>query len=201
LARSPWYTDAERHAKTQPVPFSHRHHAGELGIDCRYCHTSVEKSSFAGRTADADVHDLPFADMDQLARCWSRCAPAIGTDKSIAWTRVNALPDFVYFNHSIHILQGNRMHHVPRSQIADMPLTYRANTLQMGWCLECHRQPEKYVRPREKVFDPWYQPPVGSARAGPAAGEGIQNSKPYELRYVPSMSDLRNADEMMEPGK
>jgi len=86
-------------------------------------------------------------------------------DKSIEWTRVNALPDFVYFNHSIHVSKGVGCTtcHGP---IADMALTYRANTLQMSWCLECHRQPEKYVRPREKVFDPWYQPPSDQLELG-----------------------------------
>jgi hypothetical protein len=86
-------------------------------------------------------------------------------DKSIEWTRVNALPDFVYFNHSIHVSKGIGCTtcHGP---IADMALTYRANTLQMSWCLECHRQPEKYVRPREKVFDPWYQAPSDQLELG-----------------------------------
>jgi len=81
------------------------------------------------------------------------------TDKSLAWTRVNALPQFVYFDHSIHINKGvgcTTCH----GQIAQMPLTYRAQTLYMSFCLDCHRQPEKYVRPRSEVFNPnWVAPP------------------------------------------
>ena len=80
------------------------------------------------------------------------------TDVSISWTRVNALPDFVYFDHSIHIAKGigcTTCH----GQVADMPLMYRAGTLYMSWCLDCHRQPEKNVRPKSEVFNPFYQPP------------------------------------------
>src|SRR5580693_8250286 len=120
---SPWYTD-QHVARQQPVPFSHKHHAGELGIDCRYCH-----------------------------------------DKSIAWTRVNALPDFVYFDHSIHVSKGVGCTtcHGP---IAEMPLTWRAGTLYMQWCLECHREPEKYVRPKSEVFNPYYEPPKNQIELG-----------------------------------
>jgi cytochrome c peroxidase len=79
---------------------------------------------------------------------------------SLSWTRVNALPDFVYFDHSIHVAKGvgcTTCH----GQIANMPLTYRAGTLYMSWCLDCHRQPEKYLRPKSEVFNPFYEPPSG----------------------------------------
>jgi hypothetical protein len=163
IGRSPYYTDVNV-AKAQPVPFSHRHHAGELGIDCRYCHTSVENSSFAGLPPTQTC-------MTCHSKIWVTSAmlepvrASYRDDKSIAWTRVNALPDFVYFNHSIHVSKGigcTTCH----GAIADMPLTWRANTLQMSWCLECHRQPEKYVRPRERVFDPLYQPPANQLALG-----------------------------------
>jgi hypothetical protein len=163
IGRSPYYTDVNV-AKAQPVPFSHRHHAGELGIDCRYCHTSVENSSFAGLPPTQTC-------MTCHSKIWVTSAmlepvrASYRDDKSIAWTRVNALPDFVYFNHSIHVSKGigcTTCH----GAIADMPLTWRANTLQMSWCLECHRQPEKYVRPRERVFDPLYQPPADQLALG-----------------------------------
>jgi Cytochrome c7 and related cytochrome c len=156
IAMSPWYTE-QNVSREQPVPFSHRHHAGELGIDCRYCHTSVETSSFAG---------LPPTQicMSCHSRIWTNAAmlepvrASYRDDVSLSWTRVNALPDFVYFDHSIHVNKGIGCTtcHGP---IAEMPLTYRAGTLYMSWCLNCHRRPEKFVRPKSEVFNPYYQPP------------------------------------------
>jgi Cytochrome c7 and related cytochrome c/Class III cytochrome C family len=160
---SPWYTDVNV-AQEQPVPFSHKHHAGELGLDCRYCHTSVEKSSFAGVPPTQTC-------MTCHSQIWTNAAmlepvrASYRDDKSIAWTRVNSLPDFVYFDHSIHVAKGLGCTtcHGP---IAEMPLTWRAETLYMSWCLNCHRQPEKYVRPKEKVFDPNYEPPANQLELG-----------------------------------
>jgi cytochrome c7-like protein/class III cytochrome C family protein len=156
LAMSPWYTE-QNSTRPQPVPFSHRHHAGELGIDCRYCHTSVEKSSFAGLPPTQTC-------MTCHSQIWTNASmlepvrASYRDDTSLAWTRVNALPDFVYFDHSIHVSKGVGCTtcHGP---VAEMPLTYRAATLYMSWCLDCHRQPEKYVRPRSEVFNPFYEPP------------------------------------------
>src|ERR1700723_3958141 len=136
---SPIYTRVNE-AREQPVPFSHKHHAGELGIDCRYCHTTVEKSSFAGIPPTQTC-------MTCHSQIWTN-APMLEpvrasyrSDKSISWTRVNALPDFVYFDHSIHISKGvgcTTCH----GQVAEMPLTWKANTLYMSWCLDCHRAPK-----------------------------------------------------------
>lgn len=160
---SPWYTDVHV-AQEQPVPFSHKHHAGELGIDCRYCHTSVEQSSFAG---------LPPTEtcMTCHSRIWTNASmlepvrASYRDGKSLAWARVNALPGFVYFDHSIHVNKGIGCTtcHGP---IADMPLTYREGTLLMSWCLDCHRQPEKYVRPKSEVFNPFYEPPANQIELG-----------------------------------
>ena len=117
--------------------FQPRHHAGELGIDCRYCHTSVEKSSFAGLPPTQTC-------MTCHSQIWTNSSmlepvrASYRDDKSLAWTRVNALPDFVYFDHSIHVAKGvgcTTCH----GQVAEMPLTYRAGTLYMSWCLDCHR--------------------------------------------------------------
>ena len=121
-SRSPWYTGPGRREQ-QPVPFSHRHHAGELGIDCRYCHTSVEKSSFAGVPPTQTC-------MTCHSQIWTNASmlepvrASYRTDESLEWTRVNALPDFVYFDHSIHMAKGVGCTtcHGP---IAEMPLTYR----------------------------------------------------------------------------
>ena len=156
LSGSPYFTDVDV-AKDQPVPFSHRHHAGELGIDCRYCHTSVENSSFAGLPPTQTC-------MSCHSKIWTNSAmlepvrASYRSNKSLEWVRVNALPDFVYFNHSIHIHKGVGCTtcHGP---IAEMALTWKANTLQMSWCTGCHREPEKYVRPRDQVFNARYKPP------------------------------------------
>jgi hypothetical protein len=153
IAMSPWYTQ-QYVKRQQPVPFSHRHHAGELGIDCRYCHTSVEKSSFAGVPPTQTC-------MTCHSQIWTNASmlepvrASYRDDKSLEWIRVNALPDFVYFDHSIHVAKGvgcTTCHGL----IAQMPLTERAGTLYMSWCLECHRQPEKYLRPKSEVFNPYY---------------------------------------------
>lgn len=160
---SPWYTDVNV-AQEQPVPFSHKHHVGELGLDCRYCHTSVEKSSFAGVPPTQTC-------MTCHSQIWTNATmlepvrASYRDDKSIAWTRVNALPEFVYFDHSIHVAKGIGCTtcHGP---IAEMPLTWRAGSLYMSWCLNCHRQPEQYVRPKEKVFDPNYEPPASQLELG-----------------------------------
>jgi hypothetical protein len=141
---------------TQPVKFSHDHHTAGLGIDCRYCHTSVEESSFAGIPPTAtcmNCHKQVWANAEMLApvrESWR-------TGEPLRWTRVNDLPDYVYFNHSIHVAKGVgcRTCHGPVHQ---MPLMYQEASLQMRWCLECHRNPEKFVRPRERVFDMSWTP-------------------------------------------
>jgi hypothetical protein len=163
VSKSAYVTDVNV-ARPQPVPFSHKHHVGELGLDCRYCHTSVEQSSFAGLPPTATCmtcHSQIWVNSPML----EPVRASYRDDQSLSWTRVNALPDFVYFNHSIHVNKGIGCTscHGP---IAQMPLTWAANTLQMSWCLDCHRQPENYVRPRESVFDPNYQPPADQLALG-----------------------------------
>ncbi|NDQ58603.1 MAG: cytochrome c3 family protein [Acidipila sp.] len=161
--KSPYLTDVNV-IRDQPVPFSHKHHAGELGIDCRYCHTSVEESSFAGLPPTATC-------MTCHSRIWTNAQmlepvrASYRSGKSIEWTRVNAVPDFVYFNHSIHLKKGVGCPtcHGP---VAEMPLTWRANTMQMQWCIDCHREPERYVRPRDQVFRSDYHPPADQLALG-----------------------------------
>ena len=163
IGKSPYVTDVNV-AQEQPVPFSHRHHAGELGIDCRYCHASVEDSAFAGLPPTSTCmtcHSQIWADSPML----EPVRASFRTDRSLEWRRVNALPDFAYFNHSIHVKKGIGCTtcHGP---IARMALTWRANTLQMAWCLDCHRHPERYVRPRELMFSTDYQPPPDQIALG-----------------------------------
>ena len=156
LQRSPYITDAEV-VKPQPVLFSHQHHVTGLGIDCRYCHTSVEQSSFAGipptRTC-MNCHSQIWTN----AKLLEPVRASYRSGESLQWTRVNQLPDFVYFNHSIHINKGvgcNTCH----GPVDQMPMMYQYASLQMEWCLDCHRAPEKYLRPRDQVFNMRYEQP------------------------------------------
>jgi hypothetical protein len=143
--------------RPQPVPFSHQHHVAGLGIDCRYCHTSVENSKFAGIPPTKTC-------MNCHSQIWTNAAllepvrESFRSNKSLAWTRVNDLPDFVYFDHSIHINKGvgcNTCH----GPVDRMPLMYNDASLEMEWCLNCHRAPEKNLRPRDQVFNMRYEQP------------------------------------------
>jgi Cytochrome c7 and related cytochrome c len=140
----------------QPIPFSHKHHVGDDGIDCRYCHTSVEKSSFAGLPQTEicmTCHSQLFKDAPVLAPLFQ----SFETGKPLHWSRVHDLPDFVYFNHSIHVNKGIGCASC-HGEVDQMPLTWRTQSLEMQWCLACHREPERYIRPREQVFNLHWQP-------------------------------------------
>lgn len=168
MSRSP-YTTYAGVAKAQPVPFSHQHHVAGLGIDCRYCHTSVEKSGFAGippTKTCMNCHSQIWTNSSML----EPVRDSFRTGKSLVWTRLNDLPDFVYFDHSIHISKGvgcNSCH----GPVQKMPLMYAENSLLMEWCLNCHRAPEKFLRPHEvagkpnqdQVFNMDYQEPTTAA--------------------------------------
>jgi hypothetical protein len=161
--RSPWVTDA-RVAREQPIQFSHERHVAGNGIDCRYCHTSVEQSRFAGippTKTCMNCHSQIFSSSPFL----EPVRTSFATGKPLHWTRVHDLPDFVYFDHSIHVNKGVGCTtcHGP---VDRMPLMYQANSLQMQWCLDCHRNPERYVRPREAVFRVDYQPPSDQVELG-----------------------------------
>jgi hypothetical protein len=156
VARSPYATEAGvvRH---QPVEFSHQHHVKDCGIDCRYCHTSVESSSFAGYPATEvcmHCHSYLFADSPALAPV----RESFRTGQPLAWTRVHDLPDFAYFDHSIHVHKGIACV-TCHGRVDEMPLMWREHSLHMEWCLDCHRDPSKYVRPREEVFSMTWHPP------------------------------------------
>jgi hypothetical protein len=161
--RSPWVTDA-RVAREQPIQFSHERHVAGNGIDCRYCHTSVEESAFAGippTKTCMNCHSEIFANSPFL----QPVRTSFSSNTPIHWTRVHDLPDFAYFNHSIHVNKGvgcTTCH----GQVDRMPLMWQENSLQMEWCLDCHRNPERYVRPRDQVFSVQYQPPPNQLELG-----------------------------------
>src|SRR5512146_1796730 len=156
LERSP-YTTFAGVARPQPVPFSHAHHVGGLGLDCRYCHTSVENSSFAGippTKTCMNCHSQIWTNAPML----EPVRESFRSGTSLVWARVNELPNFVYFDHSIHIDKGVGCYdcHGPVDRMA---LMRPQATLQMEWCLNCHRAPKKFLRPRDQVFNMRDQPP------------------------------------------
>ena len=168
--KSPYYTDQDLPPK-QPIPFSHEHHVRGLGMDCRYCHTSVEDSSFAGippTETCMSCHSRLFTDqkmLEPIRQSWDTDQPIRDEFGQAGWTRVHVLPGFVYFDHSIHVNKGvgcSTCH----GRVDLMPLTSQAATLQMEWCLDCHRAPEQNLRPRDKVFDMTWEAPANQLEAG-----------------------------------
>ena len=151
-------------ARSQAVQFSHKHHVSDDGIDCRYCHTSVEQSSFAGIPSTKicmSCHSQIWAESPILAPV----RESFRTGKSLVWTRVHNLPGFVYFDHSIHVHKGVGCV-TCHGRVDQMPLMWREHSLYMEWCLECHRNPERFVRPREHVFSMDWQPPSDQIALG-----------------------------------
>jgi hypothetical protein len=148
--RSPYMTN-QGLVRDQPVPFSHEHHVRGLGLDCRYCHTSVTESSFAGLPPTKTCmtcHSRIWTDaalLEPVRQSWSTSIP-------LKWTRVHNLPDFVYFQHDIHVNKGIGCV-TCHGQVDEMPLMFQSASLQMHWCLECHYNPEKFLRPRDQVFN------------------------------------------------
>ena len=150
------YATRQGEAREQPIPFSHAHHVGSMGIDCRYCHTGVDNSPHATvppTKTCMNCHSQIWIDSPTL----QPVRDSFQTNESIKWTKVNDLPDFVYFNHSIHIKKGVGCE-TCHGRIDTMPIVYQQANLQMRWCLDCHRNPEKYVRPRELVTKMGYEP-------------------------------------------
>lgn len=163
INRSPYVTRAGE-AREQPVPFSHAHHVGGIGIDCRYCHTTVETSATAGIPSTKTC-------MNCHSQIWNQSPmlepvrESFRTDRSIAWVRVHDLPDFAYFDHSAHVNKGvgcSTCH----GRVDRMPLMWQEASLQMEWCLECHRHPERYLRPLSEVFNVAYEAPSDQRELG-----------------------------------
>ncbi len=150
----------------QDVPFSHKHHVGDDGIDCRYCHVAVETSAFAGippLSTCMTCHSQLFTDQPML----QPLVEAYAGGRPLAWNRVHELPDFVYFDHGIHVAKGvgcSTCH----GAVDRMPLTWRAASLDMQWCIACHRAPEQFLRPADRVYDMSWQPPADQLARGEA---------------------------------
>jgi hypothetical protein len=163
VVRSPYFTRQGIQAE-QPVQFSHQHHVGGLGIDCRYCHQSVENSSFAGIPPTSTCMNC-HAQIWTNAQMLEPIRNSFATGRPIVWNRVHQLPDFVHFNHSIHVAKGIGCASC-HGRVDRMNLMYQAAPLTMSWCLDCHREPEKHIRPRDQVFNMEYVP-VNQAELGP----------------------------------
>jgi hypothetical protein len=179
IHRSAWATGAFV-ARDQPIQFSHERHVAGNGIDCRYCHTSVEDSTFAGippTKTCLNCHSEIFAGSPLL----QPLRTSFDTGVPLQWTRVHDLPDFVRFDHSSHVNKGvgcTTCH----GAVDRMPLTWQEHSLQMEWCLECHRGPERFVRPRTAVFAVDYRPPADQL----ALGERL--AAEYEIQKLTSCS-------------
>ncbi len=172
LQRSPWVTRQGQRAE-QPVPFSHKHHVQGLGLQCQYCHTTVEKSSYAGIPPTKTCMNC-HAQIWTNAQLLQPVRDSWATGQSIPWIKVHDLPDFVYFNHSIHVNKGIGCASC-HGRVDQMPLMYAQNTLQMEWCLDCHRNPAKNLRPTSEIYNmAWEKPatdrPVWCATTGDIPG-------------------------------
>ncbi|MDQ1470757.1 MAG: hypothetical protein QOJ99_2237 [Bryobacterales bacterium] len=159
------YATRQGDAREQPIPFSHAHHVGSMGIECRYCHTGVENGPHAmvpPTKTCINCHSQIWINSSTL----EPVRESYRTNESIKWTKVHDLPDFVYFNHSIHVKKGVGCE-TCHGRVDRMPLMYQNASLEMRWCLECHRNPEKFVRPRQFVTKMGYEPAEPQETLGP----------------------------------
>jgi hypothetical protein len=183
LEWSPWATRAWAPI-AQPVQFSHKHHAGQLGIDCRYCHTGVEKSRFAGippTETCMTCHSQLYTDQALLAPV----RESLAQNRPIVWNRVHDLPDFVYFNHAIHLNKGIGCVACHGRTGKEMNLTWQDQTLYMAWCLQCHRHPDQHIAPKGQVFDINWQPLADHGRTT----EARQLVKAYDVQSSGRLTD------------
>ncbi len=179
LFHSPYVTAANV-TRLQPVPFSHQHHVGVLGFDCRYCHTSVEESSFAGippTKTCMNCHSQIWVGSKML----EPVRESYRTGEPLVWQRVHNLPQFAYFDHSIHVTKGLGCA-TCHGRVDEMPLMRQSESLLMEWCLDCHRGPERFLRPREEVFNMSWKPP------GDQVALGRELVKQYRIRDVRSLT-------------
>ncbi|WP_291166124.1 cytochrome c3 family protein [Gimesia sp.] len=184
-ARSPFMTGQDRIVE-QPIPFSHQHHVGDAGIDCRYCHQGVEDSARAGVPSTQicmTCHRELWSQSDMLApvrNSWQE-------NRSLRWRRVHDLPDYVFFNHGIHIHKGIGCYSC-HGDLSEMPLTMQARPLTMQWCLDCHRNPQQHVRPRALVF---HSKPLKSLTSTNPFRDALSETKPEHLEAETSSAEIK----------
>ena len=198
LQRSPWVT-RQGQRPDQPVPFSHKHHVEGLGLQCQYCHVSVEKSSYAGippTKTCMNCHSQIWTNaqlLEPVRQSWA-------TGASLQWIKVHDLPDFVYFNHEIHVNKGIGCASC-HGRVDEMPLMYEQNSLQMEWCLNCHRNPSVNLRPTSEIYNmAWAGPstdkPVWCAPngvAGPTAQQlGCVTKDPADANPMVAQADVQS---------
>ena len=180
VARSQYVTEVAR-TPMQPVPFSHKHHAGELGIDCRYCHTSVETSADAGFPAThvcMTCHSQLWTQAPMLAPV----RQSLAENRSLNWQRVARVPDYVYFRHDIHVATGVSCFEC-HGRVDRMPLMYRAKAFEMRWCLDCHRDPAPHLRPQAAVLEADWTPPADRRGLGQALMKLYRIKAPDQITH------------------
>jgi hypothetical protein len=173
------YLTRVRVPQDQPVPFSHEHHVGGLGIDCRYCHTTVERSAFAGMPATEfcmNCHKQIWSDSEML----EPVRASYRTNVPLRWNRVYDLAGFAYFDHSIHVHKGVGCV-TCHGRVDQMPLLWRTSSLYMKWCIGCHAEPWRNLRPREHVFDLAWQPDEDQETLGRRLVREYRVKSPREL--------------------
>jgi hypothetical protein len=169
---SPKTTDVGYMPK-QPVPYSHALHAGQLGLDCRYCHNTVEKAAVAAIPATAtcmNCHGKVHTQSPALAPV----RESYESGRPVEWVKVHDLPDYAYFNHSAHVNHGVGCVEC-HGRIDRMDVVHQEKPLSMGWCLECHREPEKHLRPRDQITNMDWKP-AGDVLAALAQGLELKTS-------------------------
>jgi len=203
LQRSPWVT-RQGQRPDQPVPFSHKHHVQGLGIQCQYCHVSVENSSYAGIPPTKTCMNC-HAQIWTNAQLLEPVRTSWATGQSLAWTKVHDLPDYVYFSHEIHVHKGIGCVSC-HGRVDQMPLMYAENTLQMEWCLDCHRNPAKNLRPTGEVYNNAWEKPAGDRPVWCAIGgkgdeemSGVPTAESVRCTTKDPVAHLKELAELMPP--
>jgi hypothetical protein len=166
LSHSAWLTGRSL-IEAQPTEFSHQHHAGELGIDCRYCHTSVETAASAGMPPThtcMTCHSQVWTN----ARMLAPVRESLASNTPLRWKRVGRLPEYVYFDHSVHVANGIGCSSCHGDMTHDMQMTWQKHAFSMDFCVNCHSAPQNNLRPPDQIFDMQWSPPADQAERGKA---------------------------------
>ena len=201
LERSPWVT-RQGQTPPQPVPFSHKHHVEELGLQCQYCHVSVERSSYAGIPPTKiciNCHSQIWINaqlLEPVRQSWA-------TGKSLPWIKVDVLPDYVYFSHEIHVRKGVGCA-TCHGRVDQMQRVYAERSMQMEWCLDCHRNPSKYLRPTAEIYNMSWAPPSSERPVWCAVGDeqsGVPTAESVKCVTAQTMQGAQQFTSQNELGK